>query len=166
MKRISLYLDNDYIEYIDKIKKEKKCRSRNEALNIILDEHKNAHDVTVKNLYEFMAEKIADILKPQLNSLKHSSNKTNEEVQVITELMNGLYVHNKPQLNSLKHSSNKTNEEVQVITELMNGLYVHNQLPSLIPDSKSKPHGALTNSKANVKERILKQAYIKNNRAD
>ncbi len=134
MKRISLYLDNDYIEYIDKIKKEKKCRSRNEALNIILDEHKNAHDVTVKNLYEFMAEKIADILKPQLNSLKHSSN--------------------------------KTNEEVQVITELMNGLYVHNQLPSLIPDSKSKPHGALTNSKANVKERILKQAYIKNNRAD
>lgn len=134
MKRISLYLDNDYIEYIDKIKKEKKCRSRNEALNIILDEHKNAHDVTVKNLYEFMAEKIADILKPQLNSLKHSSN--------------------------------KTNEEVQVITELMNGLYVHNQLPSLIPDSKSKPHGALTNSKSIVKERILKQAYIKNNRAD
>lgn len=134
MKRISLYLDNDYIEYIDKIKKEKKCRSRNEALNIILDEHKNAHDVTVKNLYEFMAEKIADILKPQLNSLKHSSN--------------------------------KTNEEVQVITELMNGLYVHNQLPSLIPDSKSKPHGALTNSKANVKERILKQSYMKNNRTD
>lgn len=134
MKRISLYLDNDYIEYIDKIKKEKKCRSRNEALNIILDEHKNAHDVTVKNLYEFMAEKIADILKPQLNSLKHSSN--------------------------------KTNEEVQVITELMNGLYVHNQLPSLIPDSKSKPHGALTNSKSIVKERILKQTYIKNNRAD
>lgn len=134
MKRISLYLDNDYIEYIDKIKKEKKCRSRNEALNIILDEHKNAHDVTVKNLYEFMAEKIADILKPQLNSLKHSSN--------------------------------KTNEEVQVITELINALYVHNQLPSLIPDSKSKPHGALTNSKSIVKERILKQAYIKNNRAD
>lgn len=134
MPRIGLYLDDDSIEYIDKIKKEKRLSNRSESLRLIIDEHKNSHDVTVKNLYEFMAEKIADILKPQLNSLKHSSN--------------------------------KTNEEVQVITELMNGLYVHNQLPSLIPDSKSKPHGALTNSKANVKERILKQAYIKNNRAD
>ena len=134
MPRIGLYLDDDSIEYIDKIKKEKRLSNRSESLRLIIDEHKNAHDVTVKNLYEFMDEKIADILKPQLNSLKHSSN--------------------------------KTNEEVQVITELMNGLYVHNQLPSLIPDSKSKPHGALTNSKANVKERILKQAYIKNNRAD
>ena len=134
MPRIGLYLDDDSIEYIDKIKKEKRLSNRSESLRLIIDEHKSSHDLTVKNLYEFMAEKIADILKPQLNSLKHSSN--------------------------------KTNEEVQVITELMNGLYVHNQLPSLIPDSKSKPHGALTNSKSIVKERILKQAYIKNNRAD
>ncbi|WP_317367989.1 ribbon-helix-helix domain-containing protein [uncultured Tyzzerella sp.] len=133
-KPINITFSDEDLKYIDKIKKEKGLRSRSESLRLIIDEHKNAHDVTVKNLYEFMAEKIADILKPQLNSLKHSSN--------------------------------KTNEEVQVITELMNGLYVHNQLPSLIPDSKSKPHGALTNSKANVKERILKQAYIKNNRVD
>lgn len=134
MGRISLYLDDDCINYIDKIKKEKRLGSRSESLRLIIDEHKNAHDVTVKNLYEFMAEKIADILKPQLNSLKHSSN--------------------------------KTNEEVQVLTELINGLYIHNQLPNLIPDSHLKPHGALTNSKSNVKERILKQSYMKNNRTD
>lgn len=134
LKTRNFSISNDDLDYIDKIKKEKGLHNRSESLRLIISQHKEQHDIAIKNLYEFMAEKVAEKLKPQLNSIKHSSNKTNEEVQVITELMNGIYVNNK--------------------------------FPNLIPDSVSKPHGALTSSRSNVKERILKQAYTKQNRLD
>ncbi len=134
LKARNFIISNDDLEYIDKVKKEKGLHNRSESLRLIISQHQEQQDMTIKNLYEVMAEKIAEILKPILNSLRYSSN--------------------------------KTNEEVQVLTELINAIYINNNYPSIVPDSESKPHGALTKSKSNVKERILKQAYIKQNRLD
>ncbi len=130
----SFYLNEDDLKYLDKLKSQKKCRNRSEVLALLIDEHKNENDITIKNLYEFMAEKVAEKLIPHLTSVKHGTN--------------------------------KTNSNTQVIIELLNGIYYQNSLKDHVIDSEIKPHGAVTNSRNIVKERVLKQAYIKQNRID
>lgn len=134
MKARNFTLDEDSLKYIDDFKRNKRCGNRSEALRVILQEHKENHDITIKNLYEFVADKVAEKLIPHLSSVKHGTN--------------------------------KTNNDTQVIIELLNGIYYQNNLKDHVLDSEIKPHGAVTNSKNIVKERILKQAYMKHNRND
>ncbi|MGL5750311.1 MAG: hypothetical protein ACRCXT_07285, partial [Paraclostridium sp.] len=83
--------DNN-IDYIDKIKNERNCHNRSDALRLIIDEHQNSDNKI--DVYSLISENISNALRPQLNAIKYSLNRNNEDIQVQTELINGIYINN------------------------------------------------------------------------
>lgn len=152
MQRISMYLDDKVIEYVDLYKTENNLSSRNKALSSILKEHKAGSDITIKSMYEFMASKIAYELK---NELKNIEDKISNEV--ISNLKN--------QLNSLKFSSNSTNKDTKMLLELINGIYYKEEYGA-IPASDIMPTTAYEMTKERVENKIAKEHYRKSNTID
>ncbi|MDU4843977.1 MAG: hypothetical protein E6342_17665 [Clostridium sp.] len=152
MQRISIYLSDKDIEYIDLYKTKNNLSSRNKSLSSIIEEHKVGADITIKNMYEFMAIKIADELK---NDIKNIENKISKEV--ISDL--------KPQLNSLKFSSNSTNKDTQIALELINGIYYKEEYGG-IPGIEINPSKAYEMAKERVETKIAKEHYRKSNTID
>ena len=152
MQRISIYLSDKDIEYIDLYKTKNNLSSRNKSLSSIIEEHKVGADITIKNMYEFMAIKIADELK---NDIKNIENKISKEV--ISDL--------KPQLNSLKFSSNSTNKDTKMLLELINGIYYKEDYGG-IPGIEINPSKAYEMAKERVETKIAKEHYRKSNTID
>lgn len=106
-ERKSFYLDANELKYILDYKKEHCKSSRNEALSCILKEHKSKSEMPIQPIYEYLSKEIAtvlkkelndslinklvDLLKPQLNSLKFASNSSNKDIKIMLELLNGIY---------------------------------------------------------------------------
>lgn len=152
MQRISIYLSDKDIEYIDLYKTKNNLSSRNKSLSSIIEEHKVGADITIKNMYEFMAIKIADELK---NDIKNIENKISKEV--ISDL--------KPQLNSLKFSSNSINKDTKMLLELINGIYYKEDYGG-IPGIEINPSKAYEMAKERVETKIAKEHYRKSNTID
>lgn len=152
MQRISIYLSDEDIEYIDLYKTKNNLSSRNKSLSSIIAEHKVGADITIKNMYEFMAIKIADELK---NDIRNIEEKISNEV--ISDL--------KPQLNSLKFSSNSTNKDTQITLELLNGIYYKENYGG-IPGIEINPSKAYEMAKERVETKIAKEHYRKSNTID
>lgn len=152
MQRISIYLSDEDIEYIDLYKTKNNLSSRNKSLSSIIAEHKVGADITIKNMYEFMAIKIADELK---NDIRNIEEKISNEV--ISDL--------KPQLNSLKFSSNSTNKDTQITLELLNGIYYKENYGG-IPGIEINPSKAYEMAKERVETKIAKEHYRKSNTVD
>lgn len=94
MQRLGIYFSDEDIEYIDKIKKEYNCSSRNKAISLIIKEHKNKEANEIKNVPEYMAKIIAEELKGEfknIRSIKSATNSVNKDTQIILHLLNGIY---------------------------------------------------------------------------
>ena len=152
MEKKTFYLNDDEIKYLDEYKTIKKASSRNEALRIVISEHKESSDITIKSMYEFMANKIADELKNQFKNIEDKISK-----EVISDL--------KPQLNSLKFSSNSTNKDTKILLELINGIYYKKDYGG-IPGIEINPSKAYEMAKERVETKIAKEHYRKSNTVD
>lgn len=152
MEKKTFYLNDDEIKYLDEYKTIKKASSRNEALRIVISEHKESSDITIKSMYEFMANKIADELKNQFKNIEDKISK-----EVISDL--------KPQLSSLKFSSNSTNKDIKILLELINGIYYKEEYGG-IPGIEVNPSKAYEMAKERVETKIAKEHYRKSNTVD
>jgi|GEM_PF-1301105 len=152
MQKRTVYLSDDEVKYIDEYKSTKNLSSRNKALSLIIAEHESNSDITIKSMYEFMANKIADELK---NQFKNIENKISKEV--ISDL--------KPQLNSLRFSSNSTNKDTKILLELINGIYYKEEYGG-IPGIEVNPSKAYEMAKERVETIIAKEHYRKSNTID
>lgn len=148
----TVYLSDEDIKYIDKFKDKKNLSSRNKALSLVISEHKTGSDITIKSMYEFMANRIADELK---NDLKNIENKVSKEI--INELQ--------PKLNSLKFASNSIDKDIKILLELINGIYYKQDYGS-IPGIELNPSRAYEMAKERVETQIAKEHYRKSNTVD
>ncbi|WP_343349246.1 hypothetical protein [Terrisporobacter petrolearius] len=103
MPRKHLYLSSDSLKIAEKFQKDNNLPYLSNAINKIIENYDKQSDSAIKSMYEFIANKIADELKnqiskevisdlkPQLNSLKFSSNSINKDTKMLLELINGIY---------------------------------------------------------------------------
>ena len=152
MPKKHLYLSQDSIEIAEKIKEENNISSLSGSVDFIIKKFNEQSDITIKSMYEFMANKIADELK---NEFKNIEDKISREV--ISNL--------KPQLNSLKFSSNSTNKDTKMLLELINGIYYKEEYGS-IPGIEINPSKAYEMAKERVETKIAKEHYRKSNTID
>lgn len=103
MPRKHLYLSSDSLKIAEKFQKDNNLPYLSNAINKIIENYDKQSDLAIKSMYEFIANKIADELKnqisrevisnlkPQLSSLKFSSNSINKDTKMLLELINGIY---------------------------------------------------------------------------
>lgn len=103
MPRKHLYLSSDSLKIAEKFQKDNNLPYLSNAINKIIENYDKQSDSAIKSMYEFIANKIADELKnqisrevisnlkPQLSSLKFSSNSINKDTKMLLELINGIY---------------------------------------------------------------------------
>lgn len=151
-KKTTIRLSCEDIEYIEKIQKENNLSSRNKALSFIINEHKSNSENTLKNMYEYMADKISEQLREDLKNVKNSISKE------VTDNIN-------PTLKSLKYSSNATNKDTQILIELMNGVY-YKQDYGIVPTSVQFPTPGLKRAIDTVETKIAKEHYKKSKTID
>lgn len=152
MPKKHLYLSHDSIEIAEKIKEENNISSLSGSVDFIIKKFNEQSDITIKSMYEFMANKIADELK---NEFKNIEDKISREV--ISNL--------KTQLNSLKFSSNSTNKDTKMLLELINGIYYKEDYGG-IPGIEINPSKAYEMAKERVETKIAKEHYRKSNTVD
>lgn len=136
MKRLGIYFSDEDIEYIDKVKKENNCSSRNKAISLIISEHKNKNYNEVKNIPEYIAGIIIKELKGEFDSIK-----------------------------KLKTSTKYLDKDIQILLELMNGIY-YNEDYDFIPSIEDGATRAYKDSIERVDTKIAKEFYKKNKSLD
>lgn len=136
MQRLGIYFSNEDIEYIDKIKKEYHCSSRNKAISLIINEHKNKQNDVIKNVPEYIAKIIAEELKDEFRSMK-----------------------------KLKSATSSIDKEMQILLELINGIYYREDY-GVVPPLDSFPTEAYQKVVERVENKIAREQYIKNKSLD
>lgn len=86
-------IEDGLIGYIEDIKNKYSCRSRSEALEIIIREHKNNSVISAEQQVNIIAEKVAEVVKGQMKLIRLIGNNTDKNVQVLIEMMNGLFIN-------------------------------------------------------------------------
>lgn len=152
MPKKHLYLTDDSLSIAEKFQKDNNLPYLSNAINKIIENYDKQSDITIKNMYEFMANQIADILKNDLKSLNSI---------ISNEIISSL----KPQLNSLKFASNSSNKDIKIMLELLNGIYYKEDYGS-IPSIEKIPSDAYNISKERVETIIAREHYRKSNTLD
>lgn len=78
-KTINLCIDEEYIELIDKVKKENFLNSRSKAVNFILKQYASSEDMNVKSI------------ENNIRKMRYAMNSVDIGMQILLELMNGIY---------------------------------------------------------------------------
>ena len=78
-KTLHLCIDEEYVELIDKVKRENFLDSRSKAVNLILKEYASLKDPNMKNISNDMKK------------MKMAVNSVNKDTQIILQLLNGIY---------------------------------------------------------------------------
>lgn len=151
MPKKHLYLSEESIEIAMKYQDENNL-TFSKAIDEIIKKFDSNSDITIKSMYQFMADKIADELKNEFKNI--TSNISNE---VTSNL--------KPQLNALKYSSNSTNKDTQIALEILNGICYKEDYGN-IPALDKIPSQAYTVSKERVETKIAKEHYRKSGTLD
>ena len=136
MQRLGIYFSEEDIEYIDKIKKDYNCSSRNKAISLIIKEHKHKDSNGIKNVPEYMAKIIAEELKEELKNIR-----------------------------SIKSATNSVNKDTQVILHLLNGIYYKEDY-GVVPDLDFMPQKAYKFALEKVESKIKKEQYKKSDTLD
>lgn len=136
MRKITVYLSEEDIKYIDEFREVNNYTSRNKALSLIINEHKNRKDDVIKNVPEYMAKIIAEELKDEFKNIK-----------------------------SIKGATNSVNKDTQIILQLLNGIYYREEY-GIIPDVNKNPTKPYTDSVERVETKIAREQYIKNKSLD
>lgn len=78
--------------FIKNIKTKHSCRSNSEALELIIREHEKNLNIPMENMIEILGDRVAEKIKASILVLKRVSNNSDRNIQVLLELMNGLFI--------------------------------------------------------------------------
>ena len=80
------------IEYIEEVKEKNNLKYNSEALDLIIREHRQNSDITTEAMIKIIAKEVSEQIKFDIKGIKKSSNDTDRNIQILLELINGLFV--------------------------------------------------------------------------
>ncbi|MGO0987430.1 hypothetical protein ACTPEW_15970 [Clostridioides difficile] len=89
MHKIHVSLDEKSFEFIETLKKEKNS-NRSKIISDIIREYMN--NMNEHEIFDIIADKLLDRMKIYLYSTKKTTNIIDENVQILIELINGIYL--------------------------------------------------------------------------
>ena len=88
------YIDKDFLEYLSEIKKGNNLSSMNQAINLVLKEHKEKSATTIELMIKIIANEVAKELKGELTKIIRGINSSDRNTQIVMEMLNGLFIKN------------------------------------------------------------------------
>ena len=88
------YIDKEFLDYLCEIKKTNNLSSMNQAINLVLKEHKEKSDTTTEQMIKIIANEVAKELKGELTKIIKGINSADRNTQIIMEMLNGLFIKN------------------------------------------------------------------------
>lgn len=86
------YIDKDFLEYLSEIKKRNNLSSMNQAINLVLKEHKEKSATTIELMIKIIANEVAKELKGELTKIIRGINSSDRNTQIVMEMLNGLFI--------------------------------------------------------------------------
>ncbi|MFR2529566.1 MAG: hypothetical protein ACLS9F_18145 [Clostridium paraputrificum] len=86
------YIDKDFLEYLSEIKKGNNLSSMNQAINLVLKEHKEKSATTTELMIKIIANEVAKELKGELTKIIRGINSSDRNTQIVMEMLNGLFI--------------------------------------------------------------------------
>ena len=88
------YIDKEFLDYLCEIKKTNNLSSMNQAINLVLKEHKEKSDTTTEQMIKIIASEVAKELKGELTKIIKGINSADRNTQIVMEMLNGLFIKN------------------------------------------------------------------------
>ena len=88
------YIDKEFLDYLCEIKKTNNLSSMNQAINLVLKEHKEKSDTTTEQMIKIIASEVAKALKSDLVKVIKGINSADRNTQIVMEMLNGLFIKN------------------------------------------------------------------------
>ena len=82
------YIDKYLLDYLKEVKENNNLSSMNQAINLVLKEHKEKSDTTT----ELMIKIIANEVKGELEKIIKGINSSDKNTQIVIEMLNGLFI--------------------------------------------------------------------------
>ena len=86
------YIDKEFLDYLCEIKKTNNLSSMNQAINLVLKEHKEKSDTTTEQMIKIIANEVAKELKGELTKIIKGINSADRNTQIVMEMLNGLFI--------------------------------------------------------------------------
>ena len=86
------YIDKEFLDYLCEIKKTNNLSSMNQAINLVLKEHKEKSDTTTELMIKIIANEVAKALKSDLVKVIKGINSADRNTQIVMEMLNGLFI--------------------------------------------------------------------------
>ena len=88
------YIDKEFLDYLCEIKKINNLSSMNQAINLVLKEHKEKSDTTTEQMIKIIASEVAKALKSDLVKVIKGINSADRNTQIVMEMLNGFFIKN------------------------------------------------------------------------
>ena len=88
------YIDKYLLDYLKEVKENNNLYSMNQAINLVLKEHKEKSDTTTELMIKIIANKVAKELKGELEKIIKGINSSDKNTQIVIEMLNGLFIKN------------------------------------------------------------------------
>lgn len=86
------YIDKELLDYLCEIKKTNNLSSMNQAITLVLKEHKEKSDTTTEQMIKIIASEVAKELKGELTKIIKGINSADRNTQIVMEMLNGLFI--------------------------------------------------------------------------
>ena len=86
------YIDKDLLDYLKEVKKDNNLSSMNQAINLVLKEHKEKSKTTTELMLKIIANEVATELKNELQKIIKGVNSTDKHSQILIEMLNGFFI--------------------------------------------------------------------------
>ena len=96
MSKISKHftISEDSLNYLKKVKQDKKLSSISLAMEMIIEEHEKNSKIKIKDTAKLMGNEIGKVLEDDIKKFKNSVRETDKNVQVLIEMLNGFLLKN------------------------------------------------------------------------
>ena len=87
--RKKFMLSDKSLEYIKELKESRDLKYVSDALEVIINEHRESGDRSVEYLVKIISEQVAEKIGKDFSNLKKISNHSDKNVAIIIEMLNG-----------------------------------------------------------------------------
>lgn len=96
MSKISKHftISEDSLNYLKKVKQDKKLSSISLAMEMIIEEHEKNSKIKIKDTAKLMGNEIGKVLEDDIKKFKNSARETDKNVQILIEMLNGFLLKN------------------------------------------------------------------------
>ena len=88
------YIDKYLLDYLKEVEENNNLSSMNQAINLVLKEHKEKSDTTTELMIKIIANEVAKELKGELEKIIKGINSSDKNTQIVIEMLNGLFIKN------------------------------------------------------------------------